>query len=153
MRQSRSHGIVGAWGGPNARDTTSFPLDRLACTDTVLIAATDKLLAFELADPLTLPRRHAAAVNVCGCRTAPALPASTAVFCSMKRAASPTLRKSSVAPDGARRRSRSRVGWKRKEGSAAIAEPLIGPRPACDGRPGNAIRRTGGSLFPDGWLS
>ena len=37
--------------------------------------------------------------------------------------------------------------------SAAIAEPLIGPRPACDGRPGNAIRRTGGSLFPDGWLS
>ena len=37
--------------------------------------------------------------------------------------------------------------------SAAIAEPLIGPRPACDGQPGNAIRRTGGSLFPDGWLS
>ena len=91
---------------PNARDTTSFPLDRLACTDTVLIAATDKLLAFELADPLAFPRRHVAAVNVCGCRTAPALPASTAVCCSMKRAASSTLRKSSVAPDGAGRRSR-----------------------------------------------
>ena len=43
----------------------ALALDRLACTDPVLVAATDKLLAFELAEPLAFARRRAAAVNVC----------------------------------------------------------------------------------------
>ena len=43
----------------------ALALDRLACTDTVLVAATDKLLAFELAEPLAFAHRRAAAVNVC----------------------------------------------------------------------------------------
>ena len=43
----------------------ALALDRLECTDTVLVAATDKLLAFELAEPLAFARRRAAAVNVC----------------------------------------------------------------------------------------
>ena len=43
----------------------ALALDRLECTDTVLVAATDKLLAFELAKPLAFARRRAAAVNVC----------------------------------------------------------------------------------------
>ena len=43
----------------------ALALDRLACTDTVLVAATDKLLAFELAEPLAFARRRAAAVNLC----------------------------------------------------------------------------------------
>ena len=43
----------------------ALALDRLQCTDTVLVAATDKLLAFELAEPLAFARRRAAAVNVC----------------------------------------------------------------------------------------
>ena len=43
----------------------ALALDRLAIADTVLVAATDKLLAFELAEPLAFARRQAAAVNVC----------------------------------------------------------------------------------------
>ena len=43
----------------------ALALDRLAITDTVLVAATDKLLAFELADPLAFAHRRAAAVGVC----------------------------------------------------------------------------------------
>ena len=43
----------------------ALALDELAITGTVLVAATDKLLAFELAEPLAFARRQAAAVNVC----------------------------------------------------------------------------------------
>ena len=42
-----------------------FALDRLRRPGEVLVAATDKLLAFELAAPLRFARPRAAAVNVC----------------------------------------------------------------------------------------
>ena len=40
-------------------------LDRLGCREDLLVAATDKLLAFELAGPLQFARQRAAPVNVC----------------------------------------------------------------------------------------
>ena len=43
----------------------ALALDQLGPADTVLAAATDKLLAFELAAPLAFARQCGAAVNVC----------------------------------------------------------------------------------------
>lgn len=42
-----------------------FALERLRRRAAILVAATDKLLTFELTGPLQFARRHAAAVNVC----------------------------------------------------------------------------------------
>ena len=42
-----------------------FALDRIGCHEDLLVAATDKLLAFELAGPLQFARQQAAPVNVC----------------------------------------------------------------------------------------
>ena len=42
-----------------------FALDRIGCQEDLLVAATDKLLAFELGDALQFARLRAAPVNVC----------------------------------------------------------------------------------------
>ena len=42
-----------------------FALDRLGCREDLLVAATDKLLGFELAAPLQFARQREAPVNVC----------------------------------------------------------------------------------------
>ena len=42
-----------------------FALDRIGCQEDLLVAATDKLLAFEMAGALQFARQRAAPVNVC----------------------------------------------------------------------------------------
>jgi len=42
-----------------------FALGRIGCQEDLLVAATDKLLAFELAGPLQFARQRSAPVNVC----------------------------------------------------------------------------------------